>query len=121
MASICKVDEYGGRILYACSPISTGKEHCEGDSGALDFLYDTCVLVDLSQWRDEMNMCVKSRFADVEIRVAQSNTSLSGFCVVMRWVVLSNHRVAWLLDCCLIVVMRWVLFPNHSMAYLFLF
>jgi hypothetical protein len=101
VAFICKVEEYGGRILYACSPNSTGKEHCEGDPGALDFLYDTCVLVDLSQWKDEMNMCVKSRFADVEIRVAQSNTSLSGFCVVMRWVVFQNHSVASLFECVL--------------------
>jgi hypothetical protein len=59
------VEEYGGRILYACSPNSTGAGHCEGDAGAPNYLYDTCVLVDLSQWKDEMNMCVKSRFIDV--------------------------------------------------------
>ncbi len=48
------------------------------------YVYDTCMLVDCSVWRDDMATCVKGRFPSVDIRIMSSSTSLSGFCVVMR-------------------------------------
>jgi hypothetical protein len=48
------------------------------------YVYDLCMVVDCSQWRDDMTACVKARFPDAEIRIVSSNSSLSGFCVAIR-------------------------------------
>ncbi len=48
------------------------------------YVYDLCMVVDCSQWRDDMTACVKARFPDAEISVVSSNSSLSGFCVAIR-------------------------------------
>ncbi len=52
--------------------------------GTVRYVYNTCVLVDCAQWLDSMAACTKARFPDVEIRVQQSQSSLTGFCIVLR-------------------------------------
>ena len=94
---LCRVNECGGRLFYSCSEASTAEER-EDDDCARDGAeraascrssiimhpwYDTCVLMDLCQWGDEVAICVKSRFPDVAIRVVHSTTSLTGFGVVL--------------------------------------
>ena len=48
------------------------------------YAYDTCIVVDCSQWLDIMASYTKAWFPDVDIRVVHSASSLSGFCVVMK-------------------------------------
>lgn len=81
------MEEFGGRVLYASSVDERRVSPICGILGTMAkprYIYDTCVLVDLSQWKDEMSICVKSRFPDAEIRVVHSSSSLTGFCVVMK-------------------------------------
>lgn len=40
--------------------------------------------MDIGQWMDEMNVCIKCKFPGVEVRILQSSSSLSGFSVVMK-------------------------------------
>jgi hypothetical protein len=47
-------------------------------------VYDTCIVVDCSQWLDVMASYTKAKFPDVNICVAHSNSSLSGFCVILK-------------------------------------
>ena len=48
------------------------------------YIYDTCVVVDCTQWSDAMNACTLAQFPDVQIRIQQSDSSLTGFCIVLR-------------------------------------
>lgn len=74
-----RVGEFGGRVFYASS----------GD----DFVvYDTCVVVDICQWSDDMTICTKNRFPEAEVSIVHSTTSLTGFSVVMRIQPAHHHR-----------------------------
>ncbi len=130
-----RVDEMGGRIIYASSPVqqddedwleyrqfqflgswtsrswrwlfskdgakqsaeppgtdekvdsSPGRSNSSSGGGAhprVRYIYDTCIAVDCSQWLDAMASCTKARYPDVDIRVVQSASSLTGFCIVFR-------------------------------------
>lgn len=63
-------------------------KHSSHQNGASNvtvrYVYDTCVVVDCSQWSDVMSECTKARFPGVDIRITHSPTSLSGFCVVLK-------------------------------------
>lgn len=79
-------DEYDELDQHDNTPCRT---QCEGTSNPRGaphsvYVYDLCMVVDCSQWRDDMTACVKARFPDAEIRIVSSNSSLSGFCVAIR-------------------------------------
>jgi len=67
-----RVGEFGGRVMYACSL------HPQQPA------YDTCIVVDICQWSDDMTACTKHRFPEVQIRIVHSTASLTGFSVVMK-------------------------------------
>ncbi len=46
--------------------------------------YDTCIVVDICQWSNDMTACTKHRFPEVQIRIVHSTASLTGFSVVMK-------------------------------------
>jgi hypothetical protein len=46
--------------------------------------YDTCMVVDICQWTDDMNTCIKCRFPEVQMSTVHSTISLTGFSIVMR-------------------------------------
>ena len=48
-----RTDQYGGRVMYSSSP-----------NDFKSYIFDTCVVVDLPQWPDGMNVCIKSRYDD---------------------------------------------------------
>lgn len=60
--------------------------------GGAMYAYDTCIVVDCSQWLDVMASYTKARFPDVDIRVVHSASSLSGFCVVMKLANQHQHQ-----------------------------
>jgi hypothetical protein len=53
------------------------EEECE-------IFYDTCVVVDICQWSDDMTICTKHRFPEVQLSMVHSTTSLTGFSIVMK-------------------------------------
>lgn len=82
-------------MLYASSPVKRGpsgffmarlfsRKTEEEEPGGSLYVYDTCVVVDCAQWLDSMAACAKARFPDADIRVQQSSSSITGFCIVLR-------------------------------------
>lgn len=57
------------------------KDYCRDDESRRK--KDSCLLLDVGCWTDDMAMCVASRFPGVEIVVQQSRNSLTGFCVAL--------------------------------------
>lgn len=101
LGKLCRIDERGGRILFSTSAKLLNSmhhhhqtnhdpakalhegEHDDDDDDA-PLTCDTCSLVDVPIWTQDMATCTKSRFADADIQVVQSSASLSGFSVVIR-------------------------------------
>ena len=85
-----RTGDFGGRVLYASSlAASSVLGHpgaCGSSSGAVEqrYVFDTCYVVDLCQWKDDMTVCVKSRFPEADVKIVHSTTSLTGFCVVIK-------------------------------------
>jgi hypothetical protein len=83
--SLCRMGEFGGRVMYARSlqqqqlMSSNAKDTCRVES-----VYDTCVVVDICQWTDDMTVCMKHCFPDMELRIVHSTASLTGFSVVVK-------------------------------------
>jgi len=77
------VGEFGGRVFYASSNASNFSPY-QGDEQCNVVVYDTCVVVDICQWTDNMTICTKHRFPEVELSIVHSTTSLTGFSIVMK-------------------------------------
>lgn len=68
---LCNLDRQGGRLVKIDD--------------------DTVMLMDISQWTDDMAMCMKHRFPLISICVQQSRPSLSGFCIIFSNSMHANH------------------------------
>ena len=55
-----------------------------GDERHCHHAYDTCIVVDICQWTEDMTVCTKHRFPDTELRIVHSSASLTGFGVVVK-------------------------------------
>ena len=66
---------HGGRVVFVCSRAAEKNATAHAD---------TCILLDVGCWTDDMSLCVSNRFPGVEIAVEQSRCSLTGFCVAMK-------------------------------------
>ena len=77
---------FGACIKYcsALTPSPSGPSQQSQQPGCTRYIYDTCVVVDCAQWSDAMNACTRAQFPDAEIRIQQSDSSLTGFCIVLR-------------------------------------
>jgi hypothetical protein len=78
--------------MYARSLQET-RSHCGGDDKHCH-AYDTCIVVDICQWTDDMTVCTKHRFPDTELRIVHSSASLTGFGVVVKLHSLQGPRAA---------------------------
>ena len=83
------------RIIPHCSPASQPISAAAGKVGQEETnsipsvkkesrVYDTCIVMDCCTWLEEMSAYTRAIFSDVEIRVTQSNHSLTGFCVILK-------------------------------------
>jgi len=61
-------------------------EVCQSEtSGARIVVSKTgCVVLDVQCWTDEMSECIRERFGPCTISIVQSQSSASGFCVVIQ-------------------------------------
>ena len=77
---ICQCSLYGGRTFLVRRRLPTADED---ENHATAAAPDTCMVVDVDSWTDEMLLATRARFPDVQISIQHLSCSLTGFCVAL--------------------------------------
>lgn len=74
---ICACSSHGGRVCGAVG------DELDRHRGGAEAAAASAVVMDVSDWTDEMTTCVKARFPGADVSVHSSSGSLAGFSVLV--------------------------------------